>query len=186
MPALSQTRPRLTSTDTAIRYRNPCVRRKRPFGYNLMFTNNSAVSAKLSRFDMPIYEYLCDNCGFEKDALQKMSDPPLVDCPQCGKPTLRKLVSAAGFQLKGSGWYATDFRNSGAKPAAAKADGAKAEGAKSEGSATSSSGESGSGDSKAGESKSSDSKAADSSSTKSESSSTAAAKPSTPTTGTSG
>lgn len=69
---------------------------------------------------MPIYEYRCSACGFEKDALQKMSDPPLVECPQCAKSTLVKLVSAAGFQLKGSGWYATDFKNSGAsKPAAA-------------------------------------------------------------------
>jgi putative FmdB family regulatory protein len=66
---------------------------------------------------MPIYEYRCSACGFEKDALQKMSDPPLVDCPSCGKPALVKLVSAAGFQLKGSGWYATDFKSSGKKPA---------------------------------------------------------------------
>jgi putative FmdB family regulatory protein len=62
---------------------------------------------------MPIYEYRCSACGFEKDALQKMADAPLVDCPNCGKPALVKLVSAAGFQLKGSGWYATDFKNSG-------------------------------------------------------------------------
>ena len=66
---------------------------------------------------MPIYEYRCNACGFEKDALQKMSDPPLVECPQCGEPALVKLVSAAGFQLKGSGWYATDFKSSGNKPA---------------------------------------------------------------------
>lgn len=67
---------------------------------------------------MPIYEYRCGACGFEKDALQRMADPPLVDCPSCGKRALVKLVSAAGFQLKGSGWYATDFKGSGsAKPA---------------------------------------------------------------------
>ena len=67
---------------------------------------------------MPIYEYRCSASGFEKDALQKMADAPLVDCPQCGKPALVKLVSAAGFHLKGSGWYATDFKESGkAKPA---------------------------------------------------------------------
>ncbi len=67
---------------------------------------------------MPIYEYRCSACGFEKDALQKMADAPLVDCPECGKPNLVKLVSAAGFHLKGSGWYATDFKESGkAKPA---------------------------------------------------------------------
>ena len=62
---------------------------------------------------MPIYEYRCSACGFEKDALQKMADTPLIDCPQCGKPALVKLVSAAGFHLKGSGWYATDFKESG-------------------------------------------------------------------------
>ena len=71
---------------------------------------------------MPIYEYRCSACGFEKDALQKMADPPLVECPNCGKPALVKLVSAAGFHLKGSGWYATDFKSSG-KPPPTKSDG---------------------------------------------------------------
>jgi putative FmdB family regulatory protein len=66
---------------------------------------------------MPIYEYRCATCGFENEYLQKVSDPLLTDCPSCGKPTFTKLVSAAGFQLKGNGWYATDFKNSG-KPAA--------------------------------------------------------------------
>jgi putative FmdB family regulatory protein len=75
---------------------------------------------------MPIYEYRCSACGFEKDALQKMSDPPLVDCPNCGQPSLVKLVSAAGFQLKGSGWYATDFKGSGTKPASKPAGGSDA------------------------------------------------------------
>jgi putative FmdB family regulatory protein len=65
---------------------------------------------------MPIYEYRCATCGFENEYLQKVSDPLLTDCPDCGKPTFNKLVSAAGFQLKGNGWYATDFKNSG-KPA---------------------------------------------------------------------
>ena len=69
---------------------------------------------------MPIYEYRCSACGFEKDALQKMADAPLIDCPQCGKPALVKLVSAAGFHLKGSGWYATDFKESGKAKAADK------------------------------------------------------------------
>jgi len=69
---------------------------------------------------MPIYEYRCSACGFEKDALQKMSDAPLVDCPGCGKPALVKQISAAGFQLKGSGWYATDFKGAGAAKPAAK------------------------------------------------------------------
>jgi putative FmdB family regulatory protein len=59
---------------------------------------------------MPIYEYRCDACGHELDELQKLSDAPLTDCPKCGKPALTRLVSAAGFQLKGTGWYATDFK----------------------------------------------------------------------------
>src|SRR5882672_3722369 len=67
---------------------------------------------------MPIYEYRCSSCGFQKEYLRKLSDPVLTVCPECGKQTFCKMLSAAGFQLKGSGWYATDFRNSGAKPAA--------------------------------------------------------------------
>jgi putative FmdB family regulatory protein len=66
---------------------------------------------------MPIYEYRCQACGFEKEFLQKLSDAPISECPSCGKAAMSKLVSAAGFQLKGTGWYATDFKNSGAKPA---------------------------------------------------------------------
>ncbi len=73
---------------------------------------------------MPIYEYKCSACSHELESLQKFSDAPLVTCPACGKDALTKLVSAAGFQLKGSGWYQTDFRSSGAKPAA-KTDTAK-------------------------------------------------------------
>lgn len=60
---------------------------------------------------MPIYEYRCAACGFQKEYLQKMSDAPPTDCPECGKATLTKMVTAAGFQLKGSGWYATDFKH---------------------------------------------------------------------------
>ena len=60
---------------------------------------------------MPIYEYRCASCGARQEVLQKLSDPPLTDCPSCGRPSMQKLVSAAGFQLKGSGWYATDFRD---------------------------------------------------------------------------
>lgn len=74
---------------------------------------------------MPIYAYRCESCGFEKDVLQKMSDAPLTQCPQCEKDSFRKQVTAAGFQLKGSGWYVTDFRggSGGANgTAAAKAD----------------------------------------------------------------
>jgi putative FmdB family regulatory protein len=67
---------------------------------------------------MPIYAYKCSNCGFEKDELQKMSAAPLVDCPNCGQPELKKQLTAAGFQLKGSGWYVTDFRDGGKAPAA--------------------------------------------------------------------
>lgn len=59
---------------------------------------------------MPIYAYRCEACGYAKDVLQKMSDVPLSQCPECGKDTFRKQVTAAGFQLKGSGWYVTDFR----------------------------------------------------------------------------
>jgi putative FmdB family regulatory protein len=70
---------------------------------------------------MPIYEYRCAECGFEEEHLQKVSEPPLTVCPSCGKPRFEKLVSAAGFQLKGSGWYATDFKGS-ARKADAKAD----------------------------------------------------------------
>lgn len=60
---------------------------------------------------MPIYEYRCRVCDHEMEALQKMSDAPLTDCPGCGKPELVKLVSASGFRLKGKGWYETDFKN---------------------------------------------------------------------------
>ena len=85
---------------------------------------------------MPIYAYRCEACGFAKDVLQKMSDPVLTDCPTCGKATFKKQLTAAGFQLKGTGWYVTDFRGgqsgttapavantaSGDAPAAAKSD----------------------------------------------------------------
>ena len=78
---------------------------------------------------MPIYEYRCADCGFQDEYLQKVSEPPMTVCPTCGKEAFRKLVSAAGFQLKGSGWYVTDFRNSGKTPAkSTPAEGAKAEG----------------------------------------------------------
>ncbi len=66
---------------------------------------------------MPIYEYECNDCGHQMEALQKVSDDPLKDCPECGKPGLRRLVSAAGFRLKGSGWYETDFKGKNEKKA---------------------------------------------------------------------
>jgi putative FmdB family regulatory protein len=86
---------------------------------------------------MPIYAYKCGACGFAKDVLQKMSDAPLSDCPSCGASAFSKQLTAAGFQLKGSGWYVTDFRDGGGKkggdgdktaapPAAAPADGTAA------------------------------------------------------------
>lgn len=85
---------------------------------------------------MPIYAYKCEACGHAHDALQKMSAAPLVDCPACGKPALVKQVTAAGFQLKGSGWYVTDFRNNGSSA------GASSSGASATGGSSASSGES--------------------------------------------
>ncbi len=67
---------------------------------------------------MPIYEYCCSSCGAQKDVMQRMSDAPLEHCPVCARATFSKQISAAGFQLKGSGWYVTDFKNSGSKPPA--------------------------------------------------------------------
>ena len=68
---------------------------------------------------MPIYAYKCASCGHAKDVLQKLSDDPLIVCPACGAAAFSKQVTAAGFQLKGSGWYATDFKNGSAAPASA-------------------------------------------------------------------
>ncbi len=65
---------------------------------------------------MPIYAYRCDSCGFEKDHLQKLSDSMLSVCPECGTAAYAKQVTAAGFQLKGNGWYATDFKGGGKTP----------------------------------------------------------------------
>jgi putative FmdB family regulatory protein len=65
---------------------------------------------------MPIYAYRCDECGFSKDVLQKISDPVLTTCLSCGKDAFKKQVTAAGFQLKGTGWYVTDFRGGKAPP----------------------------------------------------------------------
>ncbi len=72
---------------------------------------------------MPIYEYLCSSCGFQKEYLQKISDPLKSVCPECNKVTFGKMLTAAGFQLKGGGWYATDFKHSGAGPASKPAAG---------------------------------------------------------------
>lgn len=67
---------------------------------------------------MPIYAYKCNACGFAQDVLQKMSDPVLTECPTCGQASFAKQLTAAGFQLKGSGWYATDFKGGSAAAAA--------------------------------------------------------------------
>jgi len=85
---------------------------------------------------MPIYEYRCGACGHKLESLQRLSDAPLTTCPACGKETLTKLLSAAGFQLKGSGWYATDFKNSGSKPPAKEAAKSEAKTDASSGAAT--------------------------------------------------
>jgi putative FmdB family regulatory protein len=90
---------------------------------------------------MPIYAYKCSSCGHAQDVLQKVSDAPLTDCPQCQAATFSKQLTAAGFQLRGSGWYATDFKNGSGKrgdktepkgseaPAAAKTEAPKTEAA---------------------------------------------------------
>lgn len=78
---------------------------------------------------MPIYAYKCESCGHAKDVLQKISDAPLTECPACGAATFSKQLTAAGFQLKGSGWYATDFKGGASGGAAAATTGAEASGA---------------------------------------------------------
>ena len=86
---------------------------------------------------MPIYAYRCSACGHAQDVLRKISDPPLTVCPACGAPAFVKQVTAAGFQLKGSGWYVTDFRDGSKKPGkAASGDAAAKEGSGSAGGST--------------------------------------------------
>lgn len=77
---------------------------------------------------MPLYEYVCQDCGVESEILHKISDPAETDCPSCGKAALTKVVSAAGFRLSGGGWYETDFKSGGKKNLSgeAKADSAGA------------------------------------------------------------
>ena len=77
---------------------------------------------------MPIYAYKCESCGYAKDILRKMSDEPLTVCPQCGESSFKKQLTAAGFQLKGSGWYVTDFRGGNSAAAGAKSGDAEAAG----------------------------------------------------------
>lgn len=96
---------------------------------------------------MPIYAYRCESCGHAKDVLQKVSDPVLTTCPSCGAESFKKQLTAAGFQLKGSGWYVTDFRGGSAgASASAAASGAAASGAKEASSAPESSSASSSSD----------------------------------------
>ena len=71
---------------------------------------------------MPIYEYRCDSCGFQKEYIQRMSDPQLTDCPECKKTTFSKMVTAAGFHLKGGGWYVTDFKGGSTAAGAKKSE----------------------------------------------------------------
>tara|TARA_R110002111_G_scaffold25903_1_gene56410 strand:- start:110 stop:424 length:315 start_codon:yes stop_codon:yes gene_type:complete len=103
---------------------------------------------------MPIYEYQCEACHEQLEALQKISDAPLLECPRCGKPALKKKISAAAFRLKGSGWYETDFKTGNKKNLVGGNEGAG-----------SSSSSSGSGDSKSSESTPGKSKPGDSSKT---------------------
>ncbi|MDH3977837.1 MAG: zinc ribbon domain-containing protein [Gammaproteobacteria bacterium] len=93
---------------------------------------------------MPIYEYACKSCGHVFDVLQKMSADPLKDCPECGKPELKKLLSAPNFRLKGGGWYETDFKKDnqrnlaeGSAKSAGKTDASSADSGKSNGSSNS-------------------------------------------------
>lgn len=125
---------------------------------------------------MPIYPYKCSDCGFQKDYLRKISDPPLTTCESCGKETFQKMLTAAGFQLKGSGWYVTDFRDNGSKPDTKSSDSKKSAKTGDSTTSTASGGESSSGGADAG-GKSADSSASsttqsESSSAKSESSTT--------------
>ncbi|MDR2241105.1 MAG: zinc ribbon domain-containing protein [Zoogloeaceae bacterium] len=77
---------------------------------------------------MPIYEYRCGTCGFQKEYLQKLNDAPLKTCPECGNESFSKMLTAAGFQLKGGGWYATDFKGCPAKPESKQDSGPPAQG----------------------------------------------------------
>jgi putative FmdB family regulatory protein len=92
---------------------------------------------------MPIYAYRCQDCGFEKDQLQKLSEAPLTECPSCGGQGFARKLTAPAFQLKGSGWYVTDFRDGGQKKAGGEGDGAQGAGNPAAGSATESTGQGG-------------------------------------------
>lgn len=110
---------------------------------------------------MPIYEYQCQACGKLHEALQKISDEPLRDCPDCGKPQLRKKVSAAGFRLKGGGWYETDFKSGNRKNVAGAPEGKDGQTGDKTGGDGKDSSTSGSGESKAAEKTASEKKTGD-------------------------
>lgn len=93
---------------------------------------------------MPIYEYRCESCGAELEKIQKFSDAPLTDCPACGKASLKKLVSASSFRLKGTGWYETDFKNKNKSSSAAAGAASKAGNTDKDSSASEKSGDTGS------------------------------------------
>jgi putative FmdB family regulatory protein len=132
---------------------------------------------------MPIYAYKCDSCGFAKDVLQKMSDAPLTQCPSCDAATFKKQLTAAGFQLKGSGWYATDFKN-GNNAAPAKPDGQSGDAPAAKSETTADSKSTAKSESKTSESKTSESKTSETKPSESKPSVTPAKKPqSTPATG---
>ncbi|NOX52316.1 MAG: zinc ribbon domain-containing protein [Gammaproteobacteria bacterium] len=125
---------------------------------------------------MPIYEYRCDNCDHELEAMQKLSEDKLVDCPECGKDSLIKKISAAGFRLKGSGWYETDFKSGNKKNVSGSENSDNSGGSESSSNTSDSSSSSSSGETKStsdasGSSNSSSSKSTSSKSTSSKSTS---------------
>lgn len=87
-----------------------------------MFVRVSACDNLRVSINMPIYEYQCEACDHELEALQKLSDPVMVDCPECSKPALKKKISAVGFRLKGGGWYETDFKTGNKKNLSSSGD----------------------------------------------------------------
>jgi putative FmdB family regulatory protein len=92
--------------------------RPTPYAFSRSERNHLQFSQlpNCNELDMPIYAYKCSSCGHARDVLQKIADAPLTMCPSCGAESFAKQLTAAGFQLKGSGWYATDFKNGTAKP----------------------------------------------------------------------
>jgi putative FmdB family regulatory protein len=124
--------------------------------YNFRFREAVKLRNPMSgALKMPIYEYRCQSCGHDLEKLQRLSDAALTDCPECGKSALKRLVSAAGFRLKGAGWYETDFKTSNQRNLV---DSGSDKTANTESTATSSASESKSSDNKSSDSKGSESK----------------------------